>query len=296
MLRQASFFAIVAGGLLLLPYTVHGATSFVIRVRPAGTSALYSTLAFDVSHSDTACRNRVTFIGFSSEGNPDSATVEAGPGYGDLLSASNPAALTTLEAQYFYNSLAVPFDSLRGTTIVRITVSEEGPTAPASPDEVSMYLIDRNSGLPTPTADEFGTAALFAIDITGAAGGELTVFSPMVFIPPDTLTLQGSVDDVPRGDVLGGRLRIVGTVPNPAGNALRVDYILPRPGGRPVLSVIDVDGRRITTIRLASLPPGRGSATWPLRDHGGRPVPPGVYFVKLELDGQTAIRRVVVNR
>jgi hypothetical protein len=43
------------------------------------------------------------------------------------------------------------------------------------------------------------------------------------------------------------------------------------------LTVVDVQGRRVRELTLASVPRGGGEITWDGRDDRGRPVPPGVY-------------------
>lgn len=296
MRRPVGCCLLVLAALLVTPSAAEAATSYFVRMRPAETAGLHATLAFDFTHSDTLSRNRATFVGFAHDGKADSATVEAGPGYGDLLSALNPAAKTTLENQYFYNSLDIPFDSLGSFATVRINLSEEGPDPAFAPDEFSMYFIGRTTGVPYPTADDLGTNALFAVDITGQAGGELTVFAPMVFIAPDTLAVDGGVLAVPVADQLDGRLRIRAVLPNPAVDNLRIDYDVPRPGGHVSLQVLDIAGRCVANVISATGTSGPASMTWALRgDHGNR-VPPGVYFLQLRLAGQTVVRRVVLSR
>ena len=61
-----------------------------------------------------------------------------------------------------------------------------------------------------------------------------------------------------------------------------------------VLAVFDVTGQRVATLRSASNGPAQVS--WNGRDAVGRVVPPGVYLVQAELEGRTAVRRVVKVR
>src|SRR6266571_4476392 len=100
------------------------ATSYFVRLRPAGAAGLRATVALDLSHSDEASLNRAVILPFAHDGTADSAVVEGRPAYGDLLAAANPAESTTLVGEYFYNSLAVPFEALGSLTTFRLTLGE----------------------------------------------------------------------------------------------------------------------------------------------------------------------------
>src|SRR6266700_3151519 len=205
-------------------------TSYFVRLRPAGAAGLRATVALDLTHSDEASLNRAVILSFARDGAADSAVVEGGPGYGDLLAARNPAESTTLAGEFFYNSLAVPFETLGSLTTFRLNLTEQGPAPAIAPDEFSMYLINRSTGIPYSTADGLGTGALFAIDVTGVDGGELSVFDPMVFVAPDTLTLDQGLAAVLPGPAANGRLRLLRIFPNPSSGAARMDYDVPPPG------------------------------------------------------------------
>jgi hypothetical protein len=59
------------------------------------------------------------------------------------------------------------------------------------------------------------------------------------------------------------------------------------------VTVHDVVGRLVSTILDEDLPNGDHATTWDARDHHGRRVAPGTYFVRLRVDGETATRKVV---
>jgi hypothetical protein len=84
----------------------------------------------------------------------------------------------------------------------------------------------------------------------------------------------------------GGRLAIrfatlggVGGVPGPAGIAL-----------------YDARGRRVRSIAEGGFPAGVHDAAWDGLDAAGRPVPSGIYFLRVEAPGNTTVRKIPVIR
>ncbi|NNE44363.1 MAG: T9SS type A sorting domain-containing protein [Gemmatimonadetes bacterium] len=80
--------------------------------------------------------------------------------------------------------------------------------------------------------------------------------------------------------------------PNPVRESAELVWALPRPG-RVSLAVHDVTGRRVA--RLQDGPAGAGvhRRTWAGTDSRGRPVAPGVYFLRLEALGEVRTRKIV---
>ncbi|UCF78448.1 MAG: hypothetical protein JSW03_10195 [Candidatus Eiseniibacteriota bacterium] len=62
------------------------------------------------------------------------------------------------------------------------------------------------------------------------------------------------------------------------------------------LRVFDVTSRFVRTIVDGELPPGSYEVEWDGRNERGRKVPSGIYFVRLEADGETAAGKVVKIR
>jgi hypothetical protein len=80
--------------------------------------------------------------------------------------------------------------------------------------------------------------------------------------------------------------------PNPFASAGAAAFTLP--ADSPVaLTVYDVHGRRVRTLLRSSLPKGSHGVTWSGRDEAGRPVAPGVYFLRLEALGTARTGKVV---
>jgi len=273
------------------------ATTYYVRLRPSEASGLYCSLALDLTHAaNPDLFNWLVLSNVDMDGRRGTPIVDGGPGFGDLLSAGNPAPSTTFEGQYFYNSFVLPIDSLGTYITAGLSLSERSVPDTLVPDELSMFLLRRPSGLPYPTADGLGTDALFAIDITGDAGGELSVFSPMTFIAPDTLALETGLTAVMREGALQGRLRLTRIVPNPSNGTVRFDYDVPSPGGEILFTLFDVTGRRVATLMRGSRPGGKYSLTWNLMSEAGLRVPPGVYLAHLRIGGQAVVRRLTLLR
>lgn len=71
--------------------------------------------------------------------------------------------------------------------------------------------------------------------------------------------------------------------PNPSRGDARfsLDVPAPAPGGICGFDVFDGRGRRVRGVDLGALRSGRMEVTWDGRCDGGRPAPPGVYFVRV---------------
>ena len=85
--------------------------------------------------------------------------------------------------------------------------------------------------------------------------------------------------------------------PNPARDSSVLRYVL-RPGipASAVVTILDAGGRARRTIRSQGLQPGLQRTVWDLTDDGGRPVPAGLYFARVQTTEGTATAKVVVTR
>ncbi|NNE44909.1 MAG: T9SS type A sorting domain-containing protein [Gemmatimonadetes bacterium] len=63
-----------------------------------------------------------------------------------------------------------------------------------------------------------------------------------------------------------------------------------------VLTVFDIAGRRVKTLMDGPADAGEHSVSWDRRDFTGEPVPPGIYFYRLEAAGIDETRKMVVLR
>jgi hypothetical protein len=83
--------------------------------------------------------------------------------------------------------------------------------------------------------------------------------------------------------------------PNPFGAATSIRFDLPE--ARHVrLDIISMDGRCVTRLVDATLPPGRKVVTWDGKDALGRPVASGAYLCRLTAGGSSRTNRMVLMR
>ena len=152
------------------------------------------------------------------------------------------------------------FSSAAGTNTAYL-VANTGTTA-----NTSLYTVNLATGTTTLVGAIGNGLAARDIAIAGAAG------------------IPSAVRD--RTDLATG----VSLYPNPAHASTRLSFTLPH-AGRVELSVFDALSRRVDTQAAAVLPAGAQSLTWTT----GR-VQPGLYFLRLSVDGKaTATRQVVVE-
>ena len=83
------------------------------------------------------------------------------------------------------------------------------------------------------------------------------------------------------------------TWPNPFNAKLTLRYTLHR-RSRVALRVYDVSGRIVRRLLDDIQPPGQIAHRWDATDDTGRPVGSGVYFVRMDLEGHTLTRKVVL--
>ncbi len=84
--------------------------------------------------------------------------------------------------------------------------------------------------------------------------------------------------------------------PNPTAAGTRLSFALPE-AAAVHFTVHDAAGRRVATLARGRYDRGPGEVAWDGRDAAGRPVAPGVYFLRAETaSGATAVARVLVRR
>jgi len=87
----------------------------------------------------------------------------------------------------------------------------------------------------------------------------------------------------------------VSAAPNPFNPLTVVSFNLPV-SGLVSVTVFDTAGRRVRTLVEAPREAGTHHVDWNGRDHAGRGVPTGVYFVRVSASGYEAVRKVTLVR
>jgi len=83
--------------------------------------------------------------------------------------------------------------------------------------------------------------------------------------------------------------------PNPFNPSTTIKFSTPK-AGQVNLSVYNVRGQRVKTLVNEVMPAGQQSVTWNGDDNNSRSVASGVYFYKLEADGRTEVKRMVLMK
>jgi len=83
--------------------------------------------------------------------------------------------------------------------------------------------------------------------------------------------------------------------PNPVPGRATVVYEVPR-SGRADVAVFDRSGRAVARLLAGAVEPGRYHLSWDCRDTGVRRLAAGVYFMRLDFDGERRMQKVVVTQ
>jgi len=108
-----------------------------------------------------------------------------------------------------------------------------------------------------------------------------------------TLVIDGQDPDAIDTGVEGGRplgaarSTLFAVRPNPTDGPSRFSFELDRPG-TVEMEVFNAGGRLVSTVPARTYPVGAGSVLWEGVDTGSGPLPAGVYFVRMKLDGESA--------
>jgi hypothetical protein len=123
---------------------------------------------------------------------------------------------------------------------------------------------------------ESGATYAYRLVIAGPAGAEL--------LGERTVTVAAP-----------GRSRLLGNAPNPFNPATRVRFELARHGDVQ-LTIYDVRGRIVRSIRTADLLAGAHALAWDGHDGAGRPLPSGLYLYEIRSDSWTARGRMTLAK
>jgi hypothetical protein len=93
---------------------------------------------------------------------------------------------------------------------------------------------------------------------------------------------------------------LAAATPNPVASDTEIAYALPAAAAAGAthleVGIYDVNGRKVAMLADGQPSAGRHVVRWDGRDAGGRQLPAGVYFVRLDLPGHQEARKVVLAR
>jgi len=84
--------------------------------------------------------------------------------------------------------------------------------------------------------------------------------------------------------------------PNPALHRVSASFALPQAARWADLAVFDAAGRRVSTLLNGPLTAGPHSVTWTGLDDRGQRAPSGIFFLRFQADGRSAVRKVLMIR
>jgi hypothetical protein len=133
-----------------------------------------------------------------------------------------------------------------------------------------------------------------------ATGNPFVPWTPWLTDARTTPTLwatatRGAATDVPSAAVVAASTALAYAGPNPFQGSTTVALSLNAPG-LVQLDVVDVAGRRVTTLASGLLGAGVHPFRWDGRNAQGRAVAAGVYFVRMQRDGERAALPVTYLR
>jgi hypothetical protein len=82
--------------------------------------------------------------------------------------------------------------------------------------------------------------------------------------------------------------------PNPFGGSTRIAFAMPDGARHADLEIYNVRGQVVKAVEIGATPGATTEFTWDGTDNAGQPVASGVYFYKLSVDGDSAIRSMVL--
>jgi hypothetical protein len=101
---------------------------------------------------------------------------------------------------------------------------------------------------------------------------------------------------VPVLEALPTKYRLLPNVPNPFNPTTDIAYDVPRPGGHVRIDIYNPNGQLVRSLVDRTEQPGRHIVTWHGKDEHGSDVASGVYFCRLESQGLTKTRSLVLLR
>ena len=113
-------------------------------------------------------------------------------------------------------------------------------------------------------------------------------------LPPFQIAFDAENTDIAAVPSLETTLTIEGPFPNPARDHVRLSLALARTDIVHV-DIFDIAGRRVRSLVHQVMGAGANEIVWDLRDNSRRRVKPAVYWVRVNVEARSIVRRVVVE-
>ena len=269
----------IATGLVSQTIVETAQESNVSSYDPAVSSSSFTTEGLDNEGGQQPAVSGINFCGFVADC-PDPLVVN------ETLDSGNQ----TLTVTFSSGGPDAGLEVIDFTTLTNLEVGEaadgfildNGPRYifqgdPADAPEQAVFVLN---GVPPGDGESNGSFEVtYFAEITNTCGGEAEIDPIHQLTQDDTsaFTLEGSY-------------------PNPFRGQTTLRFTLPETA--PVtISVFDVMGRKIATLAADELlSEGAHEIQWDGRSTSGRPLASGVYFVRLESNGQLRTQRVTIAR
>jgi hypothetical protein len=111
----------------------------------------------------------------------------------------------------------------------------------------------------------------------------------------DAAAIATGVEQPMGSELALNKLQLMPCRPNPVSGAAIISYVLPR-AGTVSLNVYDICGRKVNTLVQGQKQAGAYNLTWSGSDRQGRRLSSGVYFYRLNYEGASLTRRLVLLR
>jgi 1,4-alpha-glucan branching enzyme len=165
----------------------------------------------------------------------------------------------------------------------RIGVPVDGDWVEVVNSQDSAYMGDGTTNPGTITADAIASDGYSqSIEIA------LAKMALVILTPADGAGIDGPV-----GSAAG--LSLHPPYPNPTAGGTRIAFELGKPG-RARIAIHDVAGRLVRVVEEREYPSGRAEISWDGTDGRGDRVAPGIYLIRIESGGKSAIRKAILLR
>ncbi|MFH1278795.1 MAG: FlgD immunoglobulin-like domain containing protein [Candidatus Eisenbacteria bacterium] len=171
---------------------------------------------------------------------------------------------------------------------VRVLLTEEaGLLLPRGSDLVEVRICGMSG-------EEF-TGSLSKVRVVGAGYEASAALDVPILLLLDTEDTTGGRPDTTEGDPEEPlRFALHPNRPNPFRGATTIRFSVPAPGGDVRLSVYNLRGEEVAILRQGEAGAGVHAIEWDGRDRRGRPLAPGLYFVRFVADPMASTKKIVL--